>query len=144
MVLAIGAPSPWSGPRGVRAPPGPILLSTLALSHITLLLYIVFCLFVAKSFILVMEARDGSTRTSEISMNPVGRAIGEVIRFYRGRHNMTQEQLAKRAGIAPTSVVRLENGEIERPRISTLTKIADALEMDQQELTSFVVRNPLD
>lgn len=71
----------------------------------------------------------------------VGRAIGQAIRFYRGRYGFTQEQLAAKAGIAPTSVVRLENGEIERPRISTLTKIADALEVDPQELTSFVTRN---
>lgn len=75
-------------------------------------------------------------------MSPVGKAIGEVIRFYRGRRDMTQEQLARKAGIAPTSVVRLENGEIERPRISTLTKVADALEVEPQELTSFVTKNP--
>jgi transcriptional regulator with XRE-family HTH domain len=81
-------------------------------------------------------------RALEANMNPVGKAVGEVIRFYRGRHDMTQEHLARKAGIAPTSVVRLENGEIERPRISTLTKIADALEVEPQELTSFVTRNP--
>ncbi len=75
-------------------------------------------------------------------MNSVGRAIGEVMRFYRGRQDMTQEQLARKAGIAPTSVVRLENGEVERPRISTLTKIADALGVEPQELTSFVTQNP--
>ncbi len=54
---------------------------------------------------------------------------------------MTQEQLARKARVAPTSVVRLENGEVKRPRISTLTKIADALEMEPQELTGFVTRN---
>lgn len=74
-------------------------------------------------------------------MSPIGKAIGEVIRFYRGRQDMTQEQLARKAGIAPTSVVRLEKGEIERPRISTLTKVADALEVEPQELTSFVTKN---
>ena len=75
-------------------------------------------------------------------MNAIGRAVGEVIRFYRGRHSLTQEQLAEKAGIAPTSVVRLENGEIERPRISTLIKVADALNMDAQELTCFVTQHP--
>ncbi len=74
-------------------------------------------------------------------MSPVGKAIGEVIRFYRGRLGMTQEHLARAASIAPTSVVRLENGEVERPRVSTLTKIADALEVEPQELTSFVTRD---
>ncbi len=55
---------------------------------------------------------------------------------------MTQEQLAHKAGVAPTSVVRLENGEVERPRISTLTKIANTLGVDLRELTSYVTRNP--
>ncbi len=71
-------------------------------------------------------------------MGAVGRAIGEVIRFYRGQREMTQEQLASRAGMAATSIVRLENGEVERPRISTLTKLADALGIDPKELTSFL------
>jgi len=75
-------------------------------------------------------------------MGATGRAIGQVIRSYRGRRDMTQEQLASRAGLAPTSIVRLESGEIERPRISTLTKVADALEVDPQKLTSFVIQNP--
>jgi transcriptional regulator with XRE-family HTH domain len=57
---------------------------------------------------------------------------------------MTQEQLAERAGIAPTSIVRLENGEVERPRVSTLIKVANALEIPHQELTSFLIRNPVE
>jgi transcriptional regulator with XRE-family HTH domain len=75
-------------------------------------------------------------------MDPVGRAIGEAIRFHRARQDVTQEQLAKRAGIAPTSVVRLENGDVGRPRVATLHKVAGALEIDPSELTSFLLRNP--
>ena len=75
-------------------------------------------------------------------MDPVGRAIGEVISFHRARQEITQEQLAKRASIAPTSVVRLENGEVGRPRASTLHKVARALDIDPRELTSFLARNP--
>lgn len=47
-------------------------------------------------------------------------------------------ELARRASIAPTSVVRLENGEIERPRISTLTKLASALGVKPAELVRSV------
>jgi len=74
-------------------------------------------------------------------MNAVGQAVGETIRFHRGRRDWSQERLAEEAGIAATSVVRLENGEIARPRIGTLTKIAGALGIAPEELTSFVARN---
>lgn len=75
-------------------------------------------------------------------MNAVGRAVGDEIRFHRGRRDWSQEKLAEEAGIAATSVVRLEKGEVARPRIGTLTKIAGALGIDAQQLTSFVVDNP--
>ena len=75
-------------------------------------------------------------------VNGVGAAIGDTIRFHRGRREWSQEQLAQKARMAPTSIVRLENGEIERPRIVTLNKIAEALEIDPRELTSFLLRNP--
>lgn len=69
--------------------------------------------------------------------------VGEAIRYHRGRVGMTQEQLARAAGLAPTSVVRLENGEIDRPRISTLTNLAKALVINPAELVQFVaVINP--
>lgn len=70
--------------------------------------------------------------------------VGEVIRRRRGELGYTQERLAKEAGIAPTSIVRLENGEVERPRTSTLTKLAGALGVKSVELTRFVsgVRKP--
>jgi transcriptional regulator with XRE-family HTH domain len=90
----------------------------------------------------IFYTEEENKRRSEDSMDPVGRAIGEIIRFYRARQDVTQEQLAKRAGIAPTSVVRLENGEVGRPRVTTLHKVAGALEIDPGELTSFLLRNP--
>ena len=74
--------------------------------------------------------------------NAVGAAIGEAIRFHRGRREWSQEKLAKMARMAPTSIVRLENGEIARPHVGTLNKIASALEIDPGELTSFLLRNP--
>ncbi len=75
-------------------------------------------------------------------MNAVGQAVGETIRFHRGGRGWSQEKLAEMSGIAATGVVRLEKGEISRPRIGTLTKIAGALGIDPRELTSFIVNNP--
>jgi transcriptional regulator with XRE-family HTH domain len=68
--------------------------------------------------------------------------VGEVIRNRRGELGITQEELAKRAGIAPTSVVRLESGEIRQPRISTIHRLSEALGMDAKELLGFVMSRP--
>lgn len=68
--------------------------------------------------------------------------VGKAIRHHRGQLGITQEELARRAGIAPTSVVRLENGEIERPRVSTLAKLAGALGVEPGEFTGFVTQKP--
>lgn len=63
--------------------------------------------------------------------------VGQVIRRRRGELGWTQEKLAEEARVAATSVVRLENEEIGRPRISTLTKLAGALGVEASQLTRF-------
>lgn len=57
---------------------------------------------------------------------------------------MTQEELARRAGVSPTSVVRMERGEIREPRLGTLNKVAGALGVEPGELLRFVVRAPVE
>ena len=70
--------------------------------------------------------------------------VGEAIRFYRKRAGITQEELARRAEIAPTSVVRLETGEVRQPRYGTLMKLAGALQVNPAEFVGFAseVRKP--
>lgn len=63
--------------------------------------------------------------------------VGELVRHHRSKARMTQEQLAAKAGVSPTTVVRMESGEIRRPRISTLMDIADALGVPTEVLTHF-------
>ncbi|PLS85253.1 MAG: hypothetical protein CYG60_13600 [Actinobacteria bacterium] len=70
--------------------------------------------------------------------------VGELIRHLRGRLRMTQEDLAQRAGLSPATVVRIETGEIKRPRSSTLAKIAPALGLDLHALSHFVTYGPED
>ncbi len=66
--------------------------------------------------------------------------VGELVRYHRGRVGMTQEQLAQEAGISTAALVRLEGGEIKRPRAGTLSKLAGALGVDPAELVGFVAR----
>ena len=64
--------------------------------------------------------------------------VGEAIRFYRKRAGLTQQELARRAQISPTSVVRLETGEVRQPRYGTLIKLAEALQVNPAEFVRSV------
>jgi len=60
--------------------------------------------------------------------------VGENVRRWRERLALTQGELAKRAGMTPNTVWRLETGQ-GRPYLSTIRKLADAMQIDVQELT---------
>jgi len=64
--------------------------------------------------------------------------VGEAVRYFRKRAGITQEELARRAEIAPTSVVRLETGEVRQPRYGTLMKLAGALQVNPAELVRLI------
>lgn len=62
--------------------------------------------------------------------------IGEVIRTYRKRGNMTQEELASRLGVTAPAVNKWENGN-SMPDITLLAPIARLLGVSLEELLSF-------
>jgi transcriptional regulator with XRE-family HTH domain len=59
--------------------------------------------------------------------------IGRTIREQRVRRFMTQEELARTAGISLRQLVRIEKNEVE-PRFSTIRKLAKALGVEPSEL----------
>lgn len=54
------------------------------------------------------------------------------LRFLRERRDLTQEQLAVAAGLTSKTIRHLEKGG--RPRVGTLTKLAEALDCDLEDL----------
>ena len=60
--------------------------------------------------------------------------IGDNLRRLREDRLLTQAELAERAGIALSSLVRIENDQVE-PRFSSIRKLARALDADPKELT---------
>ncbi len=58
------------------------------------------------------------------------------LRAVRERLFVTQAELAQRTGIAEATLSRLESGK-QRPRISTVRKIADALGVAPEELVDW-------
>ena len=60
--------------------------------------------------------------------------IGENLKWVREDRLMTQAELAEAADIAPSTLVRIENDQVE-PRFSTIRKLARALNVEPKELT---------
>ncbi len=60
--------------------------------------------------------------------------IGKNLRRLREDRLLTQAELAERAGIALSSLVRVENDQVD-PRFSTIRKLARALDIHPRELT---------
>lgn len=57
-----------------------------------------------------------------------GRIVGDNIRRYRDRYNLTQEQFAEKTGISKAQCASIETGK-KIPSSFTIRKIADALEL---------------
>ena len=62
--------------------------------------------------------------------------IGEVIRTYRKKQNLTQEEMANRLGVSAPAVNKWENGS-SLPDISMLAPVARLLEITPDILLSF-------
>ena len=60
--------------------------------------------------------------------------IGRNLKRLREDQLLTQAELADAAGIALSSLVRIENDQVE-PRFSTIRKLAVALNVGHRELT---------
>ncbi len=60
--------------------------------------------------------------------------IGRNLKWLREDRLLTQAELAERAGIALSSLVRIENDQVD-PRFSSIRKLARALDVDPRELT---------
>ncbi len=58
-----------------------------------------------------------------------GLSVGQLIPLIRRQLRMSQRALARRAVTQQSSIVRIESGRLD-PNISTLKKIADAMECD--------------
>lgn len=59
--------------------------------------------------------------------------IGEEVRVKRTRLGWTQWKLGKKAGLSQTHVSEIENGYRD-PQITTLLKLADALNMSLNQI----------
>ena len=62
--------------------------------------------------------------------------LGENVRVLRRRNFMTQEQLAKAAGISHRTLVNIETKRVTEPHFSTILKLAEALGVEPAQLVN--------
>jgi len=60
--------------------------------------------------------------------------LAQNIKKFRKRLKLSQEELAKKAGITYSTLIKIESGANDNPTIKTLKKIADALNVTIDEL----------
>jgi transcriptional regulator with XRE-family HTH domain len=62
--------------------------------------------------------------------------LGDNVRVLRRRNFMTQEQLAKAAGISHRTLVNIETKRVREPHFSTILKLAEALGVEPSQLVN--------
>lgn len=64
---------------------------------------------------------------------------GERIKLKRKEAGLTQKQLGERIGVSGAMIAQYENG-LRRPKIETLRRIANALEIPERDVSTFVFK----
>lgn len=64
--------------------------------------------------------------------------LAQTIRKLRLKKGLSQEKLARLADISNATLVKIESGVAKKPTITTVVKIADALEVSIDELVGRV------
>ena len=62
--------------------------------------------------------------------------IGERIKKYRLKADLTQEKLAREADISYTTLTKIESGVIKNPSVKVVAKIAKVLKISLDDLAS--------
>lgn len=65
---------------------------------------------------------------------PKKKLLGDKIREVREKRKLTQDELAKKAGLPTISMAKLETNAVKNPWIQAVTKVARALETSIDEL----------
>lgn len=63
-----------------------------------------------------------------------GKIISENIKKARAKLGLTQDDLAKKADIKYTTLMKVESGTVNKPSVQTMAKIAKALNVSIEDL----------
>lgn len=62
--------------------------------------------------------------------------LKDKIKYYREKNNMTKSELARKIGVSPSYITKLENGEKDNPSLELQLKICTALNCSMPDLTN--------
>jgi len=60
--------------------------------------------------------------------------LASNIKKLRKQHHLSQEQLAQKAGITYSTLIKIESGSNKNPTLDTLTKLANVFKIKIDEL----------
>ncbi|MFC6020676.1 ATP-binding protein [Plantactinospora solaniradicis] len=66
------------------------------------------------------------------------RSLGPLLRRFRRRALLTQEELAERSGVSVSTIAGVETGRVRRPRGSSLRLLADALGVTDEDRAQLI------
>ena len=81
-----------------------------------------------------MNGNGAKDRNVCTILDVMPRISGDRLRKVRDMRLLSQRELAERAGLSPTTILKLESGRVDEPHPRTIRKLADALEVDPEEL----------
>ena len=65
--------------------------------------------------------------------------LDKNIKKLRKQHKLSQEELAKKAGITYSTLIKIESGVNKNPTLETMCKIADAFSISLDKLAGRVL-----
>ena len=81
-----------------------------------------------------MNDNEAKGRNVCTILDGMPRISGDRLRRARDKRLLSQRELAERAGLSPTTILKLESRRVDEPHPRTIRKLADALEVDPDEL----------
>jgi transcriptional regulator with XRE-family HTH domain len=67
-------------------------------------------------------------------MSEIRHTVGEIIKRRRQEIGLSRREVARRAGVNDSTIVRIENGDIANPRSDMLQSLATALNLSYADL----------
>ena len=67
-------------------------------------------------------------------------SFGLRLRYYRTQKDLTQQELSEKSGVSRKQISDFEMDIQKNPRLSTIKKLADALEIKEEKLSGSCLR----
>src|SRR5712692_6610953 len=80
-----------------------------------------------------LQVRTEARGQQALASHPKGSSFGDLVRKWRWRAGLTQEELADRSGLSVRAIRDLESGRIAQPRPGSQRLLAAALGLDDHE-----------